>query len=147
MAAKARRNESEPKRPPHILIVEDEPDVRTLLADVLVEDGYEVSAARDAADAIALLRRRRPDVIVLDLMMAGLDGWDFLALHRQLPGPHAPVIVVTAAARGGIERAHDAGADAVVTKPFSVDRLLDLVAMQVRKRQNGERQNGERRPA
>jgi CheY-like chemotaxis protein len=139
MAAQGRRSESEPERPPHILIVEDDPDVRALLYEVLAEDGYEVSAARDGADAIAQLRKRRPDAILLDLMMAGLDGWDFLSLYRQLPGPHAPVIVVTAAARGGIERAHDHGADAVVTKPFSVDRLLDLVAMQVRKRQNGER--------
>ena len=124
----------EPEQPPHILIVEDEPDVRALLGEVLAEDGYEVSTAGDGAEAIAMLRKRRPDAIVLDLMMAGLDGWDFLSLYRQLPGPHAPVIVVTAAARGGVERAHDSGADAVVTKPFSVDRLLNLVALQVRRR-------------
>lgn len=124
----------EPEQPPHILIVEDEPAVRALLVEVLSEDGYEVSSAGDGAEAIAMLRKRRPDAIVLDLMMTGLDGWDFLSLYRQLPGPHAPVIVVTAAARGGVERAHDHGADAVVTKPFSVDRLLDLVAYQVRRR-------------
>ena len=127
-----------PEHPPHILIVEDDPDVRNLLSEVLSEDGYDVASAQDGAEAIAQLRRRRPDAILLDLMMAGLDGWDFLTLYRQLPGPHAPVIVVTAAARGGIERAHDEGADAVVTKPFSVDRLLDLVAMQVRRQEERE---------
>ena len=136
MAAPSKLDEDVSRTPPHILIVEDEPDVRNLLDEVLREDGYEVSAVRDGAEAIAVLRRRRPDAILLDLMMAGLDGWDFLALYRQLPGPHAPVIVVTAAARGGVERAHDSGADAVVTKPFSVDRLLNLVAMQVRQRED-----------
>ena len=138
--------ESAPERPPHILIVEDDPDVRALLNEVLLEDGYDVSTAADGAEAIAQLRRRRPDAILLDLMMGGIDGWDFLTLYRQLPGPHPPVIVVTAAARGGIERAHDEGADAVVTKPFSVDRLLDLVAMQVRQREDRavERERGRR---
>ena len=127
------------RKPPHILIVEDESDVRALLHEVLLEDGYEVSTARDGAEAIAVLRRHRPDAILLDLMMSGIDGWDFLSLYRQLPGPHAPVIVVTAAARGGVERAQDSGADAVVTKPFSIDRLLDLVAMQVRRREDRRR--------
>ena len=144
VAAQRPKQEAAPLQPPHILIVEDEPEVRELLREVLVEDGYEVSAARDGAEAIALLRRQRPDAIVLDLMMSGIDGWDFLTLYRQLPGPKSPVIVVTAAARGGVERAHDRGADAVVTKPFSVDRLLNLVATQVRQREDGRTVRAER---
>ena len=129
-----------------MLVVEDEAHVSDLLCEVLRDDGYEVTSAHDGAEAVAAIRQQRPDVILLDLMMTGIDGWDFLAMYRQLPGPHAPVIVITAAAQAGRDRAESSGADAVVSKPFSVDRLLDLVAMHVlRQREEAEPERGRRR--
>jgi CheY-like chemotaxis protein len=116
------------EQPPRVLVVEDDPHVRQLMAAVLAEDGYEVLTAEDGAAGIAVMREQRPDAILLDLMMGPIDGWQFLSLYRDLPGPHPPVIVVTAASQGGQQRADSQGADAVVPKPFSVDRLLDLVA-------------------
>ncbi len=116
---------SAPPRP-HILVVDDDPDVRSLLHSLATSEGYEVTTAADGADAIAAIRQRRPDVILLDLMMPVIDGWSFLDLYRQLPGPHAPVIVITAAAREARNAvSHSVGE--VVPKPFSVDKVLALV--------------------
>ena len=96
---------------------------------------YERTGARvvrgcfhDGASAIARIRAARPDAIVLDLMMPGMSGQEFLRLYRQLPGPHAPVIVISAAGYGARQHAAVSGAEAVLAKPFGTDRLLDLVA-------------------
>ena len=112
-----------------VLVVEDDPTLAPLMAEALAGDGYEVEVARDGADAIAAIRRRRPDLILLDLMMPVMSGWDFLSLYREVPGPHAPVLVITAASAStllGVEASPDV--EAVVRKPYSVDRVLSLVA-------------------
>jgi CheY-like chemotaxis protein len=109
-----------------ILVVEDDPVLRGLVADVAAESGAEIDRAGDGAEAIAAIRRRRPDLILLDLMMPGIDGWRFLEIYRQLPGPHAPVVVLSAAsapARFGV--APDVSE--VIAKPFSIDHLLEVV--------------------
>jgi CheY-like chemotaxis protein len=106
--------------------VDDDSDVRSLLSMVVAAEGYEVTTAADGADAIAAIRRHRPDVILLDLMMPGIDGWSFLDLYRQLPGPHAPVVVVTAAAAAARNAVSHAVGE-VVPKPFRVDHLLDVL--------------------
>ena len=118
-----------PPAPPRVLVVDDDPDVRALVAAVLSDDGYAVDAAHDAPAAVAALRASPPDAIVLDLMMPGLTGQDFLALYRRLPGPHAPVIVLSAANYGTLQMVAAGGeAVAVLAKPFSTDRLLHLIA-------------------
>lgn len=126
-AGRIARRWPEGERTPVVLIVEDEPAARRLLVDVVRDEGADVVEAGDGAEAVAAIRRRRPDLILLDLMMPGIDGWRFLELYRQLPGPHAPVVVVTAApppARSTVM--HDV--EDVVPKPFSVDHLLDVVS-------------------
>lgn len=109
-----------------VLIIDDDEHVLALLAEVLTAEGYEVMGALDGAAAVGAIRHQRPDVILLDLMMPVIDGWSFLELYRQLPGPHAPVIVITAAARAA-RRAVEGAVETVVPKPFSVDRVLSLV--------------------
>ena len=68
-----------------------------------------------------------PDLIVLDMRMPIMDGWEFARRYRELPGPHAPIIVFTAARDAG-ERASEIAADAYLSKPVSLDDLLDLAA-------------------
>ena len=118
-----------PLGPPRLLVVDDDPEVRALVTTVLTEDGYTVDTAHDGIAAVAALRAARPDAIVLDLNMPGMTGQDFLALYRQLPGPHVPVIVLSGAGYGVRQTVAAGGvAAAVLPKPFGVDRLLDLVA-------------------
>ena len=109
-----------------VLVVDDDEHILALLGEALGLEGYEVMGALDGAAAVSAIRRSRPDLILLDLMMPVLDGFSFLDLYRQLPGPHAPVIVITAAAREAREEV--AGkADEVIPKPFSVDHVLRIV--------------------
>ena len=109
-----------------VLVVDDDADVRTLLGTALADEGYEVLTAGDGAEAIELVRRRPPDLILLDLMMPRVSGWSFTEQYARLPGPHAPIIVVTAAS-STVLRFPEQGVQRVVPKPFSVDALLGHV--------------------
>jgi CheY-like chemotaxis protein len=109
-----------------VLVIDDDEHILSMLAEVLGVEGYEVVGALDGAAAIGAIRRSRPDVILLDLMMPVLDGYSFLDLYKQLPGPHAPVIVITAAARTAREEVAEK-AEEVILKPFSVDHVLQVV--------------------
>ena len=109
-----------------VLVIDDDEHILALLAEVLTAEGYEVMGAMDGAAAVGAIRHQRPDVILLDLMMPVIDGWSFLDLYRQLPGPHAPVIVITAASREARNAVSHSVGD-VLPKPFSVDKVLSLV--------------------
>ena len=113
-----------------ILVVDDEPNVRAILAAALGDEGYKVATASDGFDAIREARRHPPDVIILDLMMPALDGRTFLDIYRQAPGRKAPVIVITAA-RVALPDAEEALGAPIVHKPFSIDRILELVRRHV----------------
>jgi CheY-like chemotaxis protein len=79
-----------------ILIVDDDPDVRELWAEVLTSGGYQVLTARDGRDALALMRAVVPDFIVLDLRMPGMAGPEFLQVLRRAPGlQRIPVLIVS----------------------------------------------------
>jgi two-component system cell cycle response regulator DivK len=112
-----------------VLVVEDFADNRDLLTEYLTFRGFTVDAAADGAAAIAKARRDLPDVILMDLRMPGLDGWE---ATRQLKADPAtakvPVVAVTAhALRPEVESARDAGCDAVVAKPFDIVALADAL--------------------
>jgi two-component system, cell cycle response regulator DivK len=112
-----------------VLIVEDFADNRDLLTEYLTFRGFTVDSAADGAAAIAKARRDLPDVILMDLRMPGLDGWE---ATRQLKADPAtakvPVVAVTAhALRPEVESARDAGCDAVVAKPFDIVALADAL--------------------
>jgi two-component system cell cycle response regulator DivK len=113
-----------------ILIVEDNPLNMKLLCDLLALQAYRVLAAADGATGLRLARGESPDLILLDLRLPDLSGYEVV---RQLRGDGAtatiPVIAVTAFAMAGDEaRALASGFDAFVTKPFRVRELLELVA-------------------
>lgn len=113
-----------------ILVIDDEPMVRTAVGRVLADEGYNVEFAGDGAAALDQLGRTPPDAILLDLMMPGMNGRQFLhALRRDLRSS-VPVVVMTAV-HGLGQRAISLGATDVVEKPFDVDELLNKVALAV----------------
>jgi two-component system chemotaxis response regulator CheY len=109
-----------------VLIVDDEAEIRSLIAMALQEEGYEVVVAPHGAAALSLVEREHPDVILLDLRMPVMDGWQFARTYHARPGPHAPIIVITAA-RSARESARPINAAAVLDKPFDLDDLLAAV--------------------
>jgi CheY-like chemotaxis protein len=107
-----------------VLVVDDEATVRYLLSHVLTHAGYKVDVATDGEAALERIRSAQPDLVILDLMMPGLDGW---AVLEQLQGDesHPPVLVVSA--HGDSEtpaRAAEAGAAGFMTKPFALKQLV-----------------------
>jgi DNA-binding response OmpR family regulator len=110
-------------RQPLILVVEDDKGVRTLLETVLESEGFAVDSARDGLEGLLKLRMRRPDALILDIMMPDVGG---LRVLDELAEEHAavPVIVVTGkpeAAASARDRLGDAN---VFDKPFDVDDLV-----------------------
>lgn len=117
---------------PKVLIVDDEPNIVTSLEFLLAQAGHEVAIAGDGLEALEQARRFGPDLVVLDLMLPGLDGFAVCRTLRQLE-PSPQILMITARGRE-VERIKglDHGADAFITKPFStrdfvrtVDRLLE----------------------
>jgi two-component system chemotaxis response regulator CheY len=109
-----------------VLVVDDDESIGEFVSMALADEGYDVVTALDGAAALEVVELRRPDVILLDMRMPIMDGWEFARRYRQTAGPHAPIIVVTAA-RDADDRAAQIEADGVLAKPFDLDDLLDVV--------------------
>src|SRR5271154_7043004 len=112
-----------------VLIVDDEPDIRELVAGILSDEGYSVRTAADSNEAVAAVRARRPSLLILDIWMqgAGLDGLELLDLVKGID-PDLPVVMISG--HGNIETAVSAikrGAYDFLEKPFKSDRLLLVV--------------------
>lgn len=105
-----------------LLIVDDDPDLTRFLADVMLLEGYEVAVAHDVRVGLQQVHSFGPDLILLDVMMPVIDGWEMLSRLRKFSD--VPVIMLTAI--GDIEhRVHglDIGADDYLTKPFEIKEL------------------------
>ncbi len=113
-----------------ILAVEDEPYLLSDLAEMLGAEGYEVWTAPNGQQALALLDERLPDLILSDILMPEVDGFEFLQRTRaHAAWQHIPFIVITAhATRTSRERAYELGASGYITKPFRFAELLALIA-------------------
>jgi CheY-like chemotaxis protein len=109
----------------HILVVDDERDIRSTVAEMLELEGYEVDEAANGADALEMVERRPPDVILLDMRMPVLDGWGFAAELRQR-GSRIPIVVMTAA-RDAARWADEIAANGALAKPFAFEDLLRAV--------------------
>jgi CheY-like chemotaxis protein len=108
-----------------VLVVDDDPELRDLLSLTLRLDGHSVSTAVHGGDALAQLPVVRPSVILLDLMMPVMDGWQFRQAQVKNENlAKIPVIVVSAAGRERIERID---ADAYLSKPVDLEELLGCV--------------------
>jgi signal transduction histidine kinase len=108
-----------------VLVVDDEPDIRALVAEVLRDAGLAVTTAADGREALATVARERPDLIILDKLMPGMDGTVFAQAYRAA-GPAAPIIAFCAA-RDAAEWAASIGAAGFIGKPFDVKELERLV--------------------
>jgi CheY-like chemotaxis protein len=109
-----------------VLLAEDDPLIADVVGSVLGEAGYEVIAAPDGAAALAEVRARRPNLVLLDLRMPGLDGFAFARAYRDLPGPHAPLVLLTTS-NDAEEHALALGAATWLSKPFDIDELVAAV--------------------
>jgi CheY-like chemotaxis protein len=105
-----------------VLVVDDDPDIREIVATVLEGDGYEVDTASNGAEALRKVGEHEPDAVILDAMMPVMTGWEFLAIWRSRPAnARAPVLVVSAVRDW--RAARDAGAQGYLSKPFDLDSL------------------------
>jgi DNA-binding response OmpR family regulator len=130
-AAPARKpSPSTPTTGPNVLVVDDDADVRMLLTMYLALDGFHAEEAEDAATALDAIRRHRPDMVLLDVMMPGRDGWEVCRIMKQHPvlGKSVRIIMVTALDAWDDKReALQRGADDYVEKPFDLPTLAKTV--------------------
>src|SRR5262245_527466 len=114
-----------------VLVVDDEAPVREVLGDYFVDRGYEVFSVRDGQEALAVFARERPDVVLLDVRMPGLDGLQVLRRLRETD-PHVAVIMVTANEDVALAREMlSIGAFDYVAKPFDFEHLHRMVVTAV----------------
>ena len=113
-----------------VLLVDDDPDIRGMLAFTLDDYGFTVREAGDGAQAIAALEVSAPDLMVLDLMMPGIDGFGVLAAMRERNlAPETRVLILSCKVdERDLVRGYELGADEYVTKPFDPDGLAATIA-------------------
>jgi two-component system, OmpR family, response regulator len=131
---------------PHILFVEDDPDIRSLVADFLEQNGYRVSVAKDGRDMDRALDVSRIDLLILDIMLPKEDG---LSLCRRVrASSNIPIIMLTARA-SEVDRVVglEIGADDYLTKPFSTHELLARIRALLRRAQSVARPPQARQPS
>jgi two-component system, OmpR family, response regulator len=122
-----------------LLVVDDEPNIRELLSASLRYAGFEVATAPDGQQALAMAAEFRPDLLVLDVMMPGLDGFGVVRRLRQ-NGMHTPVLFLTARdAADDKVTGLTLGGDDYVTKPFSLDEVLARIRAVLRRSQATQR--------
>lgn len=110
-----------------ILIVDDQPGIRMLLEELLKKEGYATRSAENGRDALIKTENERPDCVLLDMKMPGIDGIEVLRLLKE-EWPTIPVIMMTAYGELElIEEAMDLGAERYFTKPFDIFEVRDAV--------------------
>ena len=107
-----------------VLVVEDDPDLAALEAELFAERGNRVEVARNGREALAVTERTTPDLILLDLRMPVMSGREFADEYRRRQSSPAPIVVVTAA-DDAQRRAAEVGASGWIAKPFDPDALVD----------------------
>ena len=108
-------------------MVDDEPQIREILRDLLEEEGCQVGEAGNGAEALDFLRQRQPDVILLDMRMPVMDGWRFAETYRKSETPRVPIVVMTAA-QDARRWASEIGADDFIPKPFELPDLFRVLS-------------------
>ncbi|PTE19989.1 response regulator transcription factor [Cereibacter changlensis] len=113
----------------HVLLIEDEPNIAEAIRFILTRDGWRVSTHDGGSDAVEAVRSARPDLLILDLMLPGISGYDILTAIRADPATEAlPVLMLTAKGQGrDREAAERAGVSRFMSKPFSNAEMLEQV--------------------
>jgi len=114
---------------PRILLVDDEPSIIKVVGKRLEVEGYQVSVAVEGQEALAKAQTERPDLIILDLMLPKLNGYEVCTMLKQdTRYQHIPIMLFTAKAQDQDERlGMECGADAYVRKPFKAQELLERI--------------------
>ncbi len=114
-----------------ILVVDDEPEITEIVETFLTENGFKVQTENEPAKAVEKARAFKPDVILLDIMMPGVDGYDICqALKKDPEFSNVPIIFLTGKDRSDdMGRSFKSGGDMFIKKPFSCERLLEIVSI------------------
>ena len=110
-----------------VLVVDDEIEIQKILSKILIRKGYAVETAGNGKEALSLMRKVKPDIVLLDIMMPKLDGIETL---RRIKALHEKVIVMMITAYGSIKTAREAmrfGAYDYITKPFDMDFIYQII--------------------
>lgn len=113
---------------PHVVLLDDDQQLRQVVQELLDDEGCTVATVANGNDALQLVKSAQPDVILTDWRLRDMTGGVFLSHYHALPGPHAPVVVLTAD-RTAIGAAYEAGAVKVLEKPFNLEELLKVVSL------------------
>lgn len=119
---------------PHIAVIDDDEKITSLLRRSLAFDGYDVSTAQDGGDGLKLLSQRQADLVILDVMMPKMDGWEVCRRLREA-GISIPVLLLTA--KDEVQdrvKGLDLGADDYLVKPFALEELMARVRALLRRR-------------
>ena len=115
----------------YVLLVDDDPDMVAVIKVVLEAAGFACRTAENGETAIAIAAEEKPALVLLDMMMPIMNGWECAAELRRLYGPTLPIVVATATERDEAWCA-EVGADAVIGTPFDAQHLVDVVTERVR---------------
>ncbi|WP_276354652.1 response regulator transcription factor [Cohnella caldifontis] len=127
---------------PHIMVIDDDEKITSLLRRSLAFEGYEVSTASDGAEGLRLLGQRAADLVVLDVMMPRIDGWEVCRRIREA-GIVAPVLMLTA--KDDVQdrvKGLDMGADDYLVKPFALEELMARIRALLRRRPEQVEEDG-----
>ncbi len=127
--AQAAAQKKNKKRTPHILVIDDDDNARLAMRFILEDEGYHVTFAENGEEALPRAQREQPDLILMDIMMPKLDGYQVArALKSQKQLKHTPLIALTARAmKGDREKAFAAGCDDYLTKPFETAEIIAMI--------------------
>jgi two-component system, OmpR family, response regulator MprA len=127
---------------PHIMVIDDDEKITSLLRRSLAFEGYEVTTAHDGAEGLKQLGLRRADLVILDVMMPYIDGWEVCRRLREA-GIVSPVLLLTA--RDDVQdrvKGLDLGADDYLVKPFALEELMARVRALLRRRPENNEEDG-----
>jgi two-component system response regulator MprA len=106
-----------------IMICEDDEGIREFVSAFLTDEGYDIAIATNGEEALSMIAEQQPSLIFMDVYMPIMDGRTFVDMYRQTPGPHAPVIGMSANLNDTVA----ASFDGFIAKPFDLEQLLDCI--------------------
>ncbi len=111
-----------------ILVVDDDPVIRDMMADILDFEGYAIAVARNGLEALKMLRSAEDYLVFLDIMMPGMSGKDLCAVLETTPQLRNRHVIVLMSAIDNLEEAASLKVDAILQKPFLVEDVIDILA-------------------
>jgi CheY-like chemotaxis protein len=119
--------QTEADEPPKVLIVDDDAAIRKMLVDALSMEGFQTETARDGREALALLEDGKKRVVLLDLMMPIMDGWEFCRHLEQHAALRQQLSIILMSAGEKLDQARDLQVEGYLAKPFDIDHLLECL--------------------